>query len=295
MYDVCLIGPVARDVNAIGGKELPPCPGGAAYYSSMVYRRLGLRTVVVTRVAQADEALLLAELRAAGTEIVNLPTPVSTTFRNIYLPDDMRVQRVDEVAVPIAPADLPPLEARIWQLGALTSRDLAREMLRRPPPGGFLAVDVQGLTRAIVNGEVRPAEPAASLAHLRHVDVLKADDAEILIHTGATAEPAAVAAVHDAGTREVLVTRAHLGATVYAQDQTLEIAAVPPRRKVDLTGCGDTFLAAYMARRLITDDLRECGEFAAAAASINIESFGAFQGSLDDIAARRAPARREQR
>jgi sugar/nucleoside kinase (ribokinase family) len=60
----------------------------------------------------------------------------------------------------------------------------------------------------------------------------------------------------------------------------------------DATGCGDTFLAAYLARRLTSDDLCDCGEFAAAAASINIETLGAFRGTADDIAARRAAPRR---
>ena len=70
----------------------------------------------------------------------------------------------------------------------------------------------------------------------------------------------------------------------------LSIAAVPPRRTVDATGCGDTYLAAYLARRITTDDLRECGAFAAAAAAINIERVGAFGGSAAEIAERRAAA-----
>jgi hypothetical protein len=37
-FDACVIGPVARDSNAVGTRELPPQPGGAAYYSTMVYR-----------------------------------------------------------------------------------------------------------------------------------------------------------------------------------------------------------------------------------------------------------------
>jgi sugar/nucleoside kinase (ribokinase family) len=94
--------------------------------------------------------------------------------------------------------------------------------------------------------------------------------------------------VRNAGAREVLVTRASAGATIYGPRASIEIDAVPPRRTVDTTGCGDTFLAAYMARRITSDDLRECGEFAAAAAAINIETFGAFRGSAAEIADRRA-------
>jgi sugar/nucleoside kinase (ribokinase family) len=75
---------------------------------------------------------------------------------------------------------------------------------------------------------------------------------------------------------------------VYGAGAAIAIAAVPPRRTVDATGCGDTYLAAYLARRLDSDDLRECGEFAAAAAAINLEAFGAFRGSAAEIARRRA-------
>jgi sugar/nucleoside kinase (ribokinase family) len=60
---------------------------------------------------------------------------------------------------------------------------------------------------------------------------------------------------------------------------------------LDATGCGDTFLAAYLTRRLSSEDLRECGEFAAAAAAINIETRGAFDGTPADIAARRRAMR----
>lgn len=37
MFDVCVIGHVVRDINTIDGTEHEARPGGAAYYSSMVY------------------------------------------------------------------------------------------------------------------------------------------------------------------------------------------------------------------------------------------------------------------
>ena len=88
-FDACMIGPVARDINAVGLRAQPPQPGGAAYYSTMVYAALGLRAAVVTRVSAADEVALLAELSARrGVTIFNLGTAVSTTFRNLYDPAD---------------------------------------------------------------------------------------------------------------------------------------------------------------------------------------------------------------
>jgi sugar/nucleoside kinase (ribokinase family) len=183
------------------------------------------------------------------------------------------------------------VRARIWQIGPLTKSDVELAMIGRCAVlGGLIGMDVQGLTRDIVDGEVRASGAAVQMEVLRDLDVLKADEEEILTYTGGTSVEAAVAKVHAAGVREVLITRGSEGAVIYGRGAALSIAAVPPRRTVDATGCGDTYLAAYLARRITSDDLRECGAFAAAAAAINIESVGAFGGSAAAIAERRAAA-----
>jgi sugar/nucleoside kinase (ribokinase family) len=288
-FDVCVIGHVARDINTIRGVEHAPSPGGAAYYSTMVYCRLGMRAAVVTKVAVQDEPLL-RDLQDAGVAVFNLPSEATTTFRNIYplSNPDVRVQRVDTRAGPIAAAALPDVRARIWQIGPLTKSDVELAMIGHCTRlGGLVGMDVQGLTRDVVDGQVRASGPATAMGDLCQLDVLKADEEEILTYTGAGSVEAAVAKVRAAGVREVLITRGSEGAVVYGAGATISIAAFPPRRTVDATGCGDTYLAAYLARRIASDDLRECGEFAAAAAAINLETFGAFRGSAAEIAERR--------
>jgi sugar/nucleoside kinase (ribokinase family) len=256
----------------------------------MVYCRLGMRAAVVTKFALEDEPLL-RELKDAEVAVFNLPSEVTTTFRNDYPSSnpDVRVQRVDARAGPIAVAALPDVRARIWQIGPLTKSDVELAMISHCAGlGGLVGMDVQGLTRDVVDGKVRASGPAAHMEDLRDLDVLKADDTEIVTYAGAPDVPGAVARVRAAGVREVLITYASEGAVIYGPGAPISIAAVPPRRTVDATGCGDTFLAAYLARRITSDDLRECGEFAAAAAAINIETFGAFCGSAAEIANRRA-------
>jgi sugar/nucleoside kinase (ribokinase family) len=289
-FDACVIGHVARDINTIGGTEYEPRAGGAAYYSTMVYTHLGLRAAVLTKVAAEDEPALLQELRAAGATVFNRPTATTTTFRNIYALEDAdaRLQRVDARADRLSVADLPPIRARIWQIGPLTDQDIDPAIIARcAGNGGAVGMDVQGLTRRIVAGEVRASDPLGGADQLRHVDVLKADEEEILTYTGCTTVDEATARVRGAGVREVLITRGSRGSIVLADDGPLEIEAVPPRRVADATGCGDTYLAAYMVRRLSGADRAECARFASAAASLNIEMLGAFQGSAADIAARR--------
>lgn len=293
-FDACVIGHLACDINTIAGVEYAPSPGGAAYYSAMVYRGLGMRTAVVTKVAEPDRSLLRV-LEEAGVEVFNLPSTTTTTFRNDYpVADDpdVRIQRVDARAGPIAIAALPDIRARIWQIGPLTSDDVEPAMIGHCAGlGGLVGLDVQGLTRVVVGGQVRASRPAARMDYLRDLVVLKADDAEILTYTGRDGVRRAVDVVRGAGAREVLITHGSAGATIYGPGPAISIDAIPPRRAVDATGCGDTFLAAYLARRLTSDDLRDCGEFAAAAAAINIETRGAFAGTAADIAARRASSK----
>jgi sugar/nucleoside kinase (ribokinase family) len=294
-FDACVIGHVARDINTIGGTEYEPRPGGAAYYSTMVYTHLGLRAAVLTRVAAADAPALLEELRAAGASVFNRPTATTTTFRNIYPREnaDARLQRVDARAEALRPDDLPTIRARIWQIGPLTDQDIDPAIIAGcAGRGGTVGIDVQGLTRRIVAGEVRPSDPLRGAEHLRHVDVLKADEEEILIYTGCATVAEAIARVRAAGVREVLITRGSGGSIVFADGDPLEIEAVPPRRVADATGCGDTYLAAYMTHRLTGADRAACAGFASAAASLNIETFGAFRGSAEDVAARRNDPRR---
>jgi len=292
--DVCVIGHVVCDRNVIGGVERPPAPGGAAYYASMAHLALGQRVLVVSKVARGDEDLLLGELRARGAEVMNLSTPVSSVFRNIDAPErpSGRRQRVDAVADPLGATDVPDVAARVWQLGPLTKDDLGAGVVARcRAAGGLVALDVQGLTRAVEGGEVRPHRPARAADYARGLDVLKADEDEIVAFTGEDGVTGAAEQTRRLGAREVLITRADRGSTIFGPTGRIAIAAVPPRRDVDATGCGDTYLAAYLARRLTCDDLEECGNFASALAGIKIEDFGPFRGTAAEVAARRAALR----
>jgi sugar/nucleoside kinase (ribokinase family) len=293
-YDVCVIGHVVCDRNVIGGVERPPAPGGAAYYASMAHLALGLKILVMTKVAPADEALLLGGLRAHGAQVVNLSTPSSSVFRNIDAPErpSGRRQRVDAIAAPFGPDDVHDVRARIWQIGPLTKEDLGPELVTRcRAAGGLVGLDVQGLTRAVEGGEVHAHRPARAAEYARGLDVLKADEDEVAIFTGADDVAAAAEHARRTGSREVLITKADRGSTIFGPAGRIAIEAVPPRRDVDATGCGDTYLAAYLARRLTSDDLFECGAFAAAVAGIKIEGFGPFRGTAAEVATRRAALR----
>jgi sugar/nucleoside kinase (ribokinase family) len=85
------------------------------------------------------------------------------------------------------------------------------------------------------------------------------------------------------GAGTVIITMASRGSLVFGPEGMLRVAAVPPRRRLDATGCGDTYLAAFMSRRLRGESLAECANFATVAASLNIENRGPFCGSTEAV------------
>jgi len=286
MFDVCVIGHVVRDINTIEGCEQEPSPGGTAYYSAMVYASLGLRTAVVTKVARGDEDDLLGELREAGVEIFNLPTERSTVFRNVYNPEnpDMRRQQVDVRTGTIRAEEMPKVAASVYHLGPLIRGDIDLGIIRRLVGNETtIALDVQGLTRDIVAGEVVPTRRPGSGDFLHDVDILQADDSEILTFTGASSVAMGAAQARADGAEVVLVTRASHGSLVCNALGMLNVEPVPPRRRLDATGCGDTYLAAFISRWVRDETLSDCAHFASVAAGLNIEHLGPYRGSEEDV------------
>jgi sugar/nucleoside kinase (ribokinase family) len=52
---------------------------------------------------------------------------------------------------------------------------------------------------------------------------------------------------------------------------------------VDATGCGDTYMGGYLYQRVKGKNIQESGEFAAAIASLKMESPGPFRGTEQDV------------
>ena len=62
-----------------------------------------------------------------------------------------------------------------------------------------------------------------------------------------------------------------------------EIPAYRPRKYVDPTGCGDTYLAAFISMKSSGANTKTAGDFASAAAALKIEGFGPFAGNMEDV------------
>ncbi len=287
-FDVCVVGHVTKDIVVREGQPVKYQPGGVPYYAAVAYQSLRLTTAVVTRLAERDEPSLLQELRAAGATTVCHSGTTTTAFENVYAESSLEVrdQKVPSVAAPFRPSDLADLRAELFHLGPLTNRDMDAAFLKTVGKrADKVALDAQGLIRAVQDGQVVIEDWDEKASGLAHVHYLKVDGREAKVLTGEGEPERAARRLAELGPKEVIVTLGSRGSLLLVDGKTHAIPAFSPRGLADATGCGDTYFAGYLSERMKSSTADRAGRFAAALATVKLEHYGPFRGSLEDVEA----------
>jgi fructokinase len=110
-------------------------------------------------------------------------------------------------------------------------------------------------------------------------NILKIGEDELQIITGIADTDAALETIWHEGLRVVAVTRGAAGATILTRAARVSVPGIAVK-VVDTTGCGDSFMAAFLTGLLDTemdlasDNLAEIGRFSCAAGAITATAPG---------------------
>jgi len=286
MYDICCVGHITLD-KVVTPKATVYMAGGTSFYFSNAVSNMDLSYTLVTALAEKDKDIV-EELRAKGIEVIALPSAYTVYFENIY-PDkdqDHRIQRVAQKADPFSADQLMSVDARIFHLGPLLADDIPSGLIRSLSEKGMVSLDVQGYLREVRNKAVHAIDWPAKKEALQYVHVLKANESEMMVLTGETDVRKGARILFEWGVKEVVITLGSKGSVIYNGRNFYIIPAYSPITSVvDATGCGDTYMAGYLYSRSKGMSLQESGEFAAAMATLKIESSGPFTGTKEDVMA----------
>lgn len=248
-----LIGHLAKDLLP-GGSRL----GGTIAYAALTARSLGYMPGLVT--AHADDLDLgpLADLPR-----VQVPSPSSTTFENIYTPQG-RTQFIRAHASPLTALHLPGqwLRAPIVHLAPL-----AREVdwhLAATFAGSFVGLTPQGWLRNWdAEGRVSRVDWPEALDVLSHASatVVSLEDVN---GDWTLAERWAQA------TKTLVVTQGARGCTVFARGEAPRTFPAPAQTEVDPTGAGDIFATAFFINFYETEDPWASAKFANQVAALSV-------------------------
>jgi sugar/nucleoside kinase (ribokinase family) len=257
--------------------------GGTSFYFSNAIRNMNVNYTLVTALAES-EMHVVEELRAKGIEVNVLPSEHTVYFENIYSENqDHRTQRVLQKADPFTPEQLLNINARIFHLGPLLADDIPVELIRALAAKGKVSLDVQGYLRKVENKQVIPIDWQAKKEGLQYIQTLKANESEMEVLTGIKDVRKGAQVLYDWGVKEVVITLGSMGSVIYNGRSFYNIPAYVPAAVIDATGCGDTYMAGFLYQRIKGASLQDAGEFAAAMATLKIQSSGPFTGTREDV------------
>ncbi len=291
--DIICIGHITHDRIVTPDRDVH-MPGGTSFYFSYGLRHLmgdrkDINYRLITSLAEKDMKSV-EDMRREGIEVEVIPSRETVYFENIYgANQNNRRQRVRAKADPFTREKLGDISARYIVLGTLLADDFDLDALRYLSERGTLVVDAQGYLREVRGEEVHAIDWKEKREALRYVDILKVNEYEIEVLTGVTDQHRACELLAEWGVKEVLLTLGSYGSVVYADGKFYDIPAYDPLNVVDATGCGDTYVMAYVYRRLLGDDPGQAGRFASAVASIKLEASGPFCATEADALARLKP------
>jgi len=255
--DYLIIGTVCQDLTDKGFVV-----GGTVAYSGLTARNLGCRTAAITSFAE-DFAF---EERLPGIEVIRQPSPVTTTYQNIYV-NGQRQQFVRAVASDIDNALVPDAwkRARIVHLGPLV-QEVSASVIELFPDA-LIGITPQGWMRQWdESGRVTPTHWNPPSHTLRRAKALILSEEDVGGDLDVVAEYASLVEI-------LVLTSGWKGSSVYWNGQ---ITYVPTRstREVDPTGAGDIYAAAFLVRLAESGDPLAAAHFANLVASCSVERVG---------------------
>lgn len=282
MLDICCIGHITLD-KVVTPRAVMHMAGGTAFYFSHAMRNMDVQYGLVTALAET-EMKTVADLRELGIEVKALPSKHSVYFENIYGENqDNRTQRVLQKADAFTVADLAGTEAIIFHLGPLLADDIPTELIKNLFSRGNVSCDAQGYLREVIDKGVHAIDWVDKKESLQYIDILKVNEHELEVLTGLNDIREGAKVLAEWGVKEVVVTLGSMGSVILHDKEFYEIPAYKPTEVVDATGCGDTYMAGYLYRRIKSDSVLDAGKFASAMAGLKIENAGPFKGTEDEV------------
>ncbi len=244
---------------------------------------MGLRVAVVTRLVRGDRAPV-EELERLGVAARVGDSRRPTCLELVYDGDDpdRRTIRVTSLGDPLTRADVAPIDARGFHVGATFNGEVPLDVVRAlAAKRAYLSLDAQGYVRSIRDGELRTEPWPESREVLPWLDLFKVDAAEAKAMTGVCDLYAAIDQLARLGPREVLLT--HSDGVLLWAGGSVHAAPFVARSLQGRTGRGDTCVSAYMSRRLLGEPPEVALRWAAAVTSLKIEVPGPFARPLAEV------------
>jgi sugar/nucleoside kinase (ribokinase family) len=289
MFDITFVGHLCYDEIVRPDGQRAVGPGSAVLCGALAAARVGKRVAVITRMSPKD-AHMLDPMKEAGISTYVIPSEATTYMRVVYPSADVDKREMTQVrsAGFFTRVDIPAVQTRFLHLAGITDQEFTLDFVRELSGGGYeISLDVQSFLRRvdIATGRIT----ILNMPEVREIfsccSRIKLDIVEASLLTGMEDIQDAARVLADWGCAELVITEAQ-GVLAQAKNSA-NYEQFTNQNTSGRTGRGDTTFAGYLAWRqehTMPDSLR----FAAAIASVKMETPGPFSGTIQDVLARMA-------
>ena len=283
-YGVTFIGHMCYDEVTHFKGDTITAPGSAVLCGAMVTARVGVKTAAVVKMS-LDEERINQSMKDLGVDVFVIPAACTTYSRVLHKSENVDERDITLVRTAglIKIDDIPRLDSTFVHLAGISDSEFDMALIDGLKARGYsLSTDMQSFVRQItpVTNEINFGDVKNKKEIVSKMDKVKLDIVEARVLTGTDDLEKAALIVESWGCPEIMITKSEgvlarvNGVTYYEKFSNNSV--------IGRTGRGDTTFAAYLSWRL-EHDAAQSLKFAAALVSIKMETYGPFQGTLEDV------------
>jgi sugar/nucleoside kinase (ribokinase family) len=287
-YDLVFVGHIGYDeLFPFNLEKQLLIPSGAVLYGLHVAKQIASgKVAVVTKISEKDVSCLDC-LKSDKIDFFPVPTAQTHYLKVVYPtanPEDRRII-LEKGAGEFKPSDFPNLNAKIIYLSANTDKEFKLDFIHSlKAKGHHICMDLQSFVRHVgEGGRVAFADFVQKKDVVKLLDKVKLDCVEAKLLTGTEDWAKAAEIVSSWGCPEVVITSG-TGVLVRANGKSF-FGRFTNKNNSGRNGRGDTVFTAYVLWRT-NHSVEDSVRFAAALASIKLESANPFCASVEDVFAR---------
>ncbi len=271
---VLTIGPVTQD-KIIKGKKKYFGVGGPTYFQSFVFDSLNIDYKAIVNLSNLD---LLKEFPDLS-KIIPIVKSDTHLFTNHYpYPDnlDVRKQYSNFADIPISKKDLQKVLKDGENIEGIIINPLNRFDFPLKTINYLKTFDIP--LYLSIQGFIRVCDENSSVKlsfNNQLYDIL--DSVEGLFLDEKEAEIVFNGDFSKFDVNEIIITKGSKGSRIIKNNKTIPIKAVENNNVLDSTGCGDTYMAAYISKKLDYHSPEVCGKFASLIASKKLSINGPYR------------------
>lgn len=279
---VAVLGPIAKDEVFVDGKKHISM-GGIPFYVGKALQSLGVPCTLFVSHAKDDLNWVKEQLR--GLELVHFFSEKTLCFRLKYSSENPD-QRVHETFYSPNKTGIGVVESLeefdYIIMGPLFYGDVDESLFEKLKHKKIVLGNFGMFNYAEGNKMVKK-HPEKALAIMRYLEYLFLDEQEAKFVAQKKSLEEAVSLLQQ-HVKKIVITKGSKGSEIFVGSKKFTIPAFPPKKLVDPTGAGDTYLAAFVASlSFFKDDYERAGKFAAMAATVSIEEKGPLKASKEEL------------